>query len=65
MKRNITYVAETFIMGQNSCFGTSGSGSVQCHGVTFHFRNSKLERPCDATDVECGQFAEFVFKPLG
>ena len=65
LKRNNRYVAETFLTGQNSCYGISGSGSVQCHGVTFHFRNSKLEKPCDATAVECGQFAEFLFKPVG
>lgn len=65
LKRNNRYVAETFITGQNFCFGILGCGSVQYHGVTFHFRNSKVEKPGDATVVECGQFAEFLFKLVG
>ena len=65
LTRNNRYVVEAFLSGQNSCFGSKGFESVQCHGVTFDFRTDKKEKPVDATEVEFGQFAEFLFKLVG
>ena len=64
LTRNNRYVVETFLIGQNSCYGAEGFESVQCHGLRFDFRTSKKQKPVDATDVKHGQFAEFLFKPV-
>ena len=64
LTRNNRYVVQAFLIGKNSCFGNGGIESVQCHGVRFAFRTAKKEKPV-TTDVEFGQFAEFLFKPVG
>ena len=65
LTRNNRYVVEAFLIGKNSCFGNGGIDSVQCHGVTFDFRTAEKVKPVDATEVVFGQFAEFLFKPVG
>ena len=64
LRKNKHYVVEAYVNGPESCFGTDGMDSVECHGVTFCF--SKPDNPNDSneTDVELGQFADFFFKPI-
>ena len=66
LKRNNRYVASTQMYGQSCCFGSRGFKTVQCHGVTFDFHDTTVyDYDSDKTTVDYGQFAEFLFKPVG
>ena len=61
LEQNKHYVVKALINGSNSCFGTMGLDTVQCHDVTFYFANHKFKKKEDPTRVMCGQFPEFFF----
>ena len=56
--------SSSFIVGPSSCYGMDGSDSVKCHDVTFYFKTYKSKKQGDATTVQEGQFAEFLFRPI-
>ena len=62
LRKNNIYAVKAFIYGQESCFGIGDVDTVQCHGVTFHFKDYKSKR--NDTYVHSGQFADFFFKPI-
>ena len=69
LEKDIKYRVIAVIDGPNSLYGVGGSSSVQCHGVTFSFFDVEEDNNCTCgpaicsdTDVETGQFAEFLFK---
>jgi len=64
LRKSNKYVVKALIIGGDSCFGVNGAKSVQCNGVTFHFKDYKPEKLIDATSVKCGQFVEFFFKQV-
>ena len=53
------YCVEAAISGPTVWYGTKGTSSVQCSGVTFKFEYNKNRN--FGTKVEMGQFAEFLF----
>ena len=69
IKKDVKFRVLAVIDGPVSLYGVGGSSSVQCHGVTFSFFNIDEDKEClygpslcNDTDVENGQFAEFLFK---
>ena len=64
LKKNNVYVIKAKMYGQEPCFGGNGVDTVKCHGVTFHFKDYESRSRENTTDVSCGQFAEFFFKPI-
>ena len=65
LKKDKKYVVKASIEGPDSCFGTGGLSLVQgLDGVAFYFDDYKKIKPVDATGLHCGQFAEFIYKPI-
>jgi len=64
LRKNKHYVVTAGLGGPNSCYGSGGSSTVSCHGVTFYFKKHQATKRVDATTVEYGQFCEFFFKPI-
>jgi len=59
LKKGVEYRVEASISGSNSCFGQNGQDNVLCSGVRFKFRSSSYST--NGTNVERGQFSEFLF----
>ena len=64
LRKSKYYIVTACLVGPNSCYGSDGSNTVSCHGVTFYFKNHLATKHIDATTVDCGQFCEFFFKPV-
>ena len=69
IEKDVKFRLLAVIDGPASLYGIDGSSSVQCHGVTFSFFDVDRDKECtyvptlcNDTDVENGQFAEFLFK---
>jgi len=59
LKKSVEYRVEASISGSNSWFGQNGQDHLLCSGVRFKFRPSSYST--NGTNVERGQFSEFLF----
>jgi len=62
LRRSSKYIVKAYIQGPDSAFGDCGVDTVQCHGVTFHFKNYNCRN--SPTNILYGQFSEFFFKTM-
>ena len=62
LTKNRVYTVIAYVYGQEPCYGCDGVSTVECSGVTFHFKDcySRENEEC----VHSGQFAELFFKPM-
>ena len=63
LRKGFRYCVEARIEGPGSQHGFDGACEVQCHGVNFFFWDCRDGDDRGLTCVECGQFAEFLFRP--
>ena len=67
LSEGVKYSVKAIIDGPDSFCGIDGHHSVQSHGVKFSFLKGVGEvddvLDLSSTNVNCGQFAEFLFRP--
>lgn len=61
INRDIRHRIGASISGSSSYLGQNGQKSVLCSGVTFNFVNSVATGRSSKTNVDQGQFPEFLF----
>ena len=61
LKKNCRYQIEALISGPEPEFGADGLGTVEVSGVTFTVSNVTNRSDTLGTDINIGQFSEFLF----